>query len=35
LATGFSGSTFTVNDPGYSKTTYTAAEVVRCGVYDY
>jgi len=35
LATSLSGSTITVNDPGYTRTTYTVAEVSQCGVYVY
>ena len=33
LALGFDGDTFTVMDPGYSRTTYTAGEVVRSAAY--
>lgn len=33
LATGVNGDTFTVNDPGFSRTTYSASEVGVAGVY--
>ena len=33
LATGFDGSSFTVNDPGYSKSSYAASEVTQAAIY--
>ena len=33
LMTGISGTSFLVNDPGFSKSTYTQAEVVNSGVF--
>ena len=33
LMTGHSASGFSVNDPGFSKTSYTNAEVVKAGIY--
>ena len=33
LMTGISGTNFLVNDPGFSKTSYTQGEVVGSGVY--
>ena len=33
LMTGYSGSTYFVNDPGFAKTSYTQAEVVNSGIY--
>ena len=31
--TGSSGSNFLVNDPGFTKSSYTAGEVVRAGIF--
>ena len=33
LMTGISGNNFLVNDPGFTKTSYTQPEVVGSGVY--
>ena len=33
LMTGHSASSYTVNDPGFSKTSYTNGEVVKAGIY--
>ena len=33
LLTGISGSSYLVNDPGYTKTSYGKSEVVSAGVY--
>ena len=33
LMTGISGSNFLVNDPGFTKTSYTQSEVVNSGVF--
>ena len=33
LATGHSGSSFTVNDPGYNTGSYTYSQIVRAGIY--
>ena len=33
LATGVSGSSYTVNDPGYSRSSYTQGQVVRAGIF--
>ena len=34
LMTGSSGANFLVNDPGFSKTSYTSGEVVRAGIFN-
>ena len=31
--TGISGTNYLVNDPGFTKTSYTQAEVVKSGIY--
>jgi hypothetical protein len=31
---GYSGNTFYVNDPGYSKTSYDYSEIVDSGAYN-
>ena len=33
LMTGYSGTTYFVNDPGFAKTSYTQSEVVNSGIY--
>jgi len=33
LATGYSNGVYTVNDPGYSRTSYNVGEVVRAGIF--
>ena len=33
LATGVSGSSYTVNDPGFDRTEYPQGEVVKAGIY--
>ncbi len=33
LATGYDGSTYFVNDSGYSRSSYTQGQVVRAGIY--
>jgi ABC-type bacteriocin/lantibiotic exporter with double-glycine peptidase domain len=35
LATGVNGNTFTINDPGRTRSTVSASEVSRAGVYTY
>ncbi|KAG2378481.1 hypothetical protein C9374_008120 [Naegleria lovaniensis] len=34
LATGYDGSSFTVNDPGYSRSTYSPSEVTQAAIYN-
>ena len=33
LATGYDGNTYSVMDPGYSRSSYTTSQVVRAGIY--